>query len=147
MRMQRRINRPQPLGRPQDYRTYAMRAPLGTHFRPSTCDEYGCPAYTNGWSIRLEGLTAQLAYVARHSGRRYREMEVAPGETYLVYEPGQTCFDRHVLPLDRPQWYFTGRGDYRIFNVRNARQFERPEDFIEDMQSHLDSLRRIQERG
>lgn len=131
---------------PKLYKTYVVRSPLGTHFRVASCEEYNCPAHSGGWTIRLEGLNPKLAYVARNSGRRYKEMEVAPGESYLVYEPGQQCFETHRLPLDRPQWFFAGRGTRDTFRPSKVHQLS-AEDFVDDWMTNAEANKLILERG
>lgn len=97
------------------YKTYQLTAPLRTHWRAATCQEVDCPNYLNGWRIRVEHLDAQLLHTARNSGRRYREMPVQEGETYLVYEAGQPCFQasQHRVPNGRPELYLVRDGDHR----------------------------------
>ena len=49
------------------------------------------------------GLTPEMAQTARTTGRRYREMHVQEGETWLVFEAGQPCFraSTHRKSLER----------------------------------------------
>ncbi len=97
------------------YKSYSISAPLATHWRPATCAEVACPDYLHGWRIRKEHLDAQLLHAATRSGRRYREVSFAAGETWLVYEAGQVCFkaSQHRLPLERPELYLVRDGDWR----------------------------------
>lgn len=124
------------------YKTYAVRSPLKTHYRSATCQEIECEAYLNGWQLRVEELSPALLYTAQHSGRRFKEVRVSSNETYLVFEAGQPCFasNTHRKSLERPEFYFVGRGDHRSFSTRRASQFNRPEDWLDDFSSHLDRI-------
>jgi hypothetical protein len=122
---------------------YSIKAPLTTHFRPATCEEIDCPDYQYGWRIRKESLTPELLHTAQNSGRRYREMHVAQGETYLVYEAGQHCFhsNRHRTRVERPE----------LFVVRDGREsrrvHQRPEDWMEDLHEHTDHIADLLKEG
>lgn len=133
----------------QLYKTYAVRSPISTHFRAATCAEVDCEAYVNGWQLRVEGLTPDLLYTAKHSGRKFKEVEVAKGETYLIFEAGQFCFaaSTHRKSLDRPEFYYTGRGDFRSFSIRKADQFAKPEEWVDSFQHHLDKINTEIQRG
>lgn len=145
---QRPVNRAQPLMPTHAYKTFAVRSPLSTHHRKATCAEVSCPDYTNGWYLLLDGLPEELLYVATHSGKRYQRGEFN-GQPALIFEAGQACFreSMHTKPLDRPEFYFVGRGDWRSFSHRKAQQFERPEHFVETFATHLENIKREIERG
>lgn len=99
-------------------------------------------AYQEGWTYKKADLDERLLYVVTHARKRYRETEFQ-NETYLVFEPGQSCFQAstHVVPLDRPEFYFAGRGDYRSFSTKKAAKFDRPEHWTESFSEHLDHIR------
>lgn len=109
------LSRPQPLMAPQAYKTFAVVSPVPTHFRPGTCAETDCPHYLNGWGVRVENCTPDLLDAARSSGRRYREVHVAQGENWLVFEPGQKCFraSTHYVRMERPPLFLVRNGDHR----------------------------------
>ncbi|MGW2720854.1 hypothetical protein [Streptomyces sp. NPDC001492] len=144
------LSRPQPLMGAAAYKTYEMRAPLSTHFRPATCAEVDCPHYLNGWRVHLEALTEDLADAARKSGRRYREEKVAEGQTYLVFEAGQNCFrvSQHRARVDRPPLYVVRDGDFRG-NPRGtkARLHQRAQDWVEDFATHQQAIADQIEKG
>ncbi len=129
------------------YRNYAIRAPRKTHMRPATCQEVDCPAYANGWEIQKELLTPELLYAATNSGRRFREERVAEGRTLLKFYAGQPCFASHEVSLERPAFFYAGPGRNETFSIHRATQFQRPEDWQDDMQTNLDVVRKIRERG
>ena len=140
---QRPINRIAPKMPAAAYKTYSIAAPLSTHYRPATCSEVDCPRYLNGWRVRVEGLPPELLHAAKTSGRRYRELHVVEGETWLVFEAGQACFlaGEHRKRLDRPELYVVRDGDWRG-NPRGtqARRHARPEHWVEDFAEHQDRL-------
>lgn len=150
------------------YKTFRVASPLATHFRPATCEEYKCEAFHNGWTYRKADLEREnLLYAVTHAGKRYREMVLPsdvirdpdtgqfikdadrPDELCLVFEPGQKCFQErmHRVPLDRPEFYFAGRGDYRSFSHRKAQAFTRPVDWVDSFANHLDMIKTEIERG
>lgn len=97
------------------YKTYNIAAPLQTHFTAATCEQVGCPQYLGGWAIRVEHLSPQDLYLVKTAGRKFVEQQVGPGETYLIFEPGQPCFraGTHMRRLDREEIYGIRAGDWR----------------------------------
>lgn len=143
----RPAHRPTPKMKSQNYKTFALRQPEHTHTRVAQCSEVDCMAYRNGWSFRIEHMDAEMRHVATHSGRHFREVSIADGETYMLFSPGQQCFEVHRVPLHREPFYFVGRGDFRTFTVRNARRHASGDDFVDDFASHQDALATMVERG
>ena len=147
--MQRPVNRIEPQMPASAYKTYALAAPLATHWRKATCVEVDCPDYLNGWRVRVEGLDEQMLHDARNYGRN-RELPVAEGETWLMYEAGQPCFRaaQHHKRIDRPELYIVRDGDWRG-NPRGtqARQHVRPEDWVDDFANHQGRLADAHRQG
>lgn len=147
--MQRPVNRIEPQMPASAYKTYALAAPLATHWRKATCVEVDCPDYLNGWRVRVEGLDDQLLHDARRYGR-HRELPVAEGETWLVYEAGQPCFRaaQHRKRIERPELYIVRDGDWRG-NPRGtqSRRHARPEDWVDDFANHQGRLADAHGRG
>jgi len=144
------LSRIQPLMGPEAYKTYEMRSPLATHFRPGTCAEAQCAHYLNGWQVHVEKLTAELLHAAKTSGRKYTEQQLAPGQTYLVFEAGQPCFRHreHRIRVDRPPLYVVRDGDYRGNPRRTkARLHQRPENWVEDFATHQQAIADEIEKG
>lgn len=137
------MGRPDPRMGAESYKTFTIAAPLSTHFRPATCAEVACPDYLHGWRTRIEGLPAELLHAARTSGRRYTELPVAAGETWLVFEAGQACFraSQHRARLDKPELFLVRDGDWRG-NPRGtkARLHQRPADWRDDFAEHQQGL-------
>ncbi|TGZ14750.1 hypothetical protein DV517_62330 [Streptomyces sp. S816] len=128
---------------PEAYKTYAIVSPISTHMRRATCEEVGCEHHLNGWRVRVEALTPDLVRAARDSGRKYTEQSIAEGETWLVFEAGQTCFKAHEhrAPIGRPPLYLVRDGDYRGNPRRTkARLHQRPGDWVEDFAEHQQAL-------
>jgi hypothetical protein len=140
------------MGRPQDYKTYAIRSPLGTHSRRATCAEVNCEAFQNGWTIPKANLSDRDIHLIRQSGRQYQEVygnDYGVGEgRFFVFAPGQPCFrfQSHRVSLDRDPFFFVGRG-YLGLNTHTARQHRKADDWRDDMAQHLDGIRTIRERG
>jgi len=127
----------------QMYTSYQIVAPISTHFRPATCEEVGCSHYRDGWQIRVEGLSPQMLHTATQSGRRFRRVPVAEGETWLLFEAGQPCFkaSTHKTRLDRQEFYYRRPGDWRG-NPTGERPYlhQRPENWVEDFAEHQDKI-------
>lgn len=149
MTFQQKAFRPQPKMPTGSYKTFRIASPLATHFRPATCEEFNCKAFNEGWTYSKADLEREnLLYVVTHAGKRYREMALADG-IYLVFEPGQKCFQErtHRVPLNRPEFYFAGRGDFRSFSHRKAQVFTRPEDWVDSFSHQLDWINSEIEKG
>lgn len=144
-----RMNRIQPQGRVQDYRTFQITSPLSTHWRKATCAEVDCPHYLNGWRVRVEGLPADMLHAAKTSGRKFTELTVVEGENWLVFEAGQNCFRAadHRKLLDRQEIFITRDGDWRGNPTGMVRKHTKPEFWIEDMQENNQAVRDFQQKG
>lgn len=144
-----RMNRIPPQGKVQDYKTYQIAAPLKTHWRPATCAEVNCPQHEKGWQVRVENLTPEMLHAARTSGRKYIELHVAEGETWLVFEAGQACFRAamHRTKLDRQEIYIARDGDWRGNPTGRVLKHTRPDHWCEDMNENNQRIIQIQQRG
>ena len=144
-----KLNRVVPALGPQSYKTFQIAAPLSTHWRPATCEEAGCPQYAQGWQVRVEGLSEEDLYLATHCGRSWQRVCVAPGETYLVFEPGQPCFrsGSHRVRVEREERFIVTGGDWRGNPRQERREHLNAADWQEDMAGHLDQLNTAYERG
>ena len=144
------MNRINPQRGPDAYKTYSIVAPASTHFRKATCAETDCPDYLHGWRVRVEGLEPEMVHAAKNAGRKYREMQVAEGETWLVFEAGQPCFraGEHRLRLDKPELFLVRDGDWRG-NPRGTktRMHQRPDLWVEDFGEHQQNIADQIERG
>lgn len=133
------------------YKTYEVAAPLDTHFRRADCAEFECDAYREGWTYKKADLIAADLYdLVTHAGKRYKEMSLDDSsDIYVVFEPGQMCFQAasHRIPLQRPELFFSGRGDFRTFSQRRANQFDNAEQWAESFAEHQDIINRVVEEG
>lgn len=112
----RTLNRIQPKLPVTAMRTFAIVAPVQTHFRPATCEEIGCLAFHHGWSLDTAGLPAELVHDAKHSGRKYTiSRDEDHGTEVLHFEPGQPCFKAaaHRMRVERPEIFLSRNGDWR----------------------------------
>ena len=125
-------------------KTYAVAAPLATHWRAATCVEVDCPNHLHGWVTRVDERTelgvSQAIYVRSQAGRRYREERDEGGLTVFTFEAGQTCFGQHRTPIGRPELFIVRDGDHRGNPTGNRRVHQRPEDWVEDFALHQSRL-------
>lgn len=136
-----------PAGPVQAYKTYEVRAPRATHWRPATCAEVDCPNYLHGWRTILPA-GSDLVDLVRHSGRSYVETRAADGLVTFTFEAGQQCFaaSTHQVPLDRPGLHLVRGGDWRA-DLGTIRQHVRPEDWVDDFATHQQQIADAVEKG
>jgi hypothetical protein len=144
-----RMNRIQPQGRVQDYKTYQIMSPLNTHWRAATCAEVGCPEYQKGWRLRVEGLPPEMLHAAKTCGRKFTELDVSENEHWLIFEAGQPCFraGQHRALLDKQEIYVVRDGDFRGNPTGSVRRHTRPEFWQEDFAEHQEKLARQHQQG
>jgi hypothetical protein len=140
-----------PQGPPEAYKTYGIRAPKETHFRPATCGEVDCSAYLYGWKTTIDEGTVlgrmQAHYIRKESGRRYEE-EWNNGLTTFYFEAGQHCFAQHQTALEREPIFLVKDGDWRGNPRRtNPRIHTKPEHWVEDFAEHQQALKERIEHG
>ncbi len=133
-------------------KTYQIAAPLATHWRKATCEEYGCEQYQHGWQTTVDESTElgqRQAYYIRHDRSRKRaEQRAEGGLTVFVFGPGQTCFRPHQILTGRPERFLVTGGDFRGNPLgTRPREHVRPDDWVEDMSETLDDIRTRAERG
>lgn len=149
---QRPVNRIEPKLSAAAYKTYELAAPVATHWRKASCAEVDCPRYLNGWRVHVEQIGPELTHAAKTSGRRFQEMRVAEGQTYLVFEAGQSCFQagehRRLIDPEQPPLYIVRDGDWRGNPRRtDARRHARPEHWVEDFAEHQGRLADAHRQG
>jgi hypothetical protein len=147
----RDLNRIGPALPPEHMTTYALKAPLATHFRPATCAQVDCSNWRHGWRTLIDELTElgqrQAHYIRKQAGRAFTEYPDG-GITVFEFEPGQECFAQHQRPLEREPLYLVRGGDWRGDpRGTGARVHASGEDWVEDMQTSLDKTRTRAERG
>ncbi len=128
---------------PGSYKTYKIASPLSTHYRAATCAEINCLAYKEGWTYNKASLIAEDLYdIVTKAGKRYREMALDDSnEMYVVFEPGQVCFQAasHRISLERPEIYYAGRGHHTVFSTGRAAILE-TDQWLESFINHQDML-------
>ncbi len=133
------------------YKTYSILAPLQTHFRPATCNEVSCRPHERGWMSPIDEKTADgqkhAFYIRKVAKRRYTERRDAGGLTVFEFPPGQQCFGKHVVPLERPELFVVRGGDWRGNPRGTEQKHSRPQDWVDDFQEHHDVIKTALERG
>jgi hypothetical protein len=153
------------------YKTYAVAAPLATHFRAAGCAEANCKAHKAGWltavDLRTDIGAGQAHYIRVESGRRFVEhpgRNIAtvtdpdgssriewrdePGMAVFEFEAGQRCFGSHQVPLDRPEIYTVRGGDWRGDPTgRGAYRHVSADDWLDDFGTHQQNVAGTIERG
>jgi hypothetical protein len=133
--------------------TYAISAPLATHWRPATCEEADCGAYLHGWQSFIDESTElgqrQAHYIRRESRRRFTEERNEAGITEFTFEAGQRCFksDQHRVRNYRDERYLVRGGDFRGNPTGMRRVHKNAAEWQEDFQGHQDRLATALERG
>lgn len=124
-------------------KTYAIHAPISTHYRPATCQEVNCEAYARGWTTLLDVTTdigvRQAKYITGASGRTHTVLN--KGTTLeFTFPAGQQCFAQHQVPLEREPFYVVRDGDFRG-NPRGTapRKLSAP-DWTDDFANHQDTI-------
>lgn len=149
-----RVNRLLPAAGPQHYKTYSMRMPLGSHWRPATCEEAGCEAYRCGWASMFDVSTElgqrQYEFCSADRERSFHIQRPAASLVTFVYAPGNRCFRSgdHRVPLERPAVFAVAEGDWRG-NPRGipVRVHKRAADWVEDFAEHQDRVATAIQRG
>lgn len=137
-----------PILDPRGYKTYSIHAPIRTHFRKATCAEVDCPDYLNGWRVRLEILNPEQRVWVRQTGRRFTELPVRAGETWLVFEAGQPCFraTEHRARVEREELYVIRDGDMRG-NPTGRVDRVSGQQWNDDFGEHQQRLADLQQKG
>lgn len=132
-------------------KTYQVLAPEATHWRTASCKEVDCENYVNGWRVRVEGLSPQQLHAVKASGRKFTELSIAEGATYLVFEAGQSCFKAHEhrVPVGKPSLYVVRDGDPWRGNPRGTEpvRHTKPELWVEDFAENQQRLRDRWQKG
>lgn len=146
------LNRFEPSLPAHAYRTFAIAAPIPTHFRAGTCAEADCAAYESGWRSLIDESAElgqkQAHYIRNQAGRAFTETRDEAGVTVFEFPAGQTCFREHQVPLERDARYLVRGGDWRGDpRGEGTREHLRPDLWVEEFAENLDSLATARERG
>jgi hypothetical protein len=141
----------QPAGPPTAYKTYAIHAPLATHWNTVTCADVDCPHYLTGWDSVIDERTdlggRQAHYIRRESGRKFTEERQPDGLTRFRFEAGQRCFQQHKARNMRDERYVERDGDHRGNPTGRRYVHKRPGEWVESFQANQERVKAIQERG
>lgn len=141
----------QPAGPPSAYRTYALKAPRATHFRQATCEEFNCQANAYGWSTTID-LSTELGqeqgrYIKFKSGRHFTVEELPGSLVRLTFPPGQQCFERHEVPLERDPILLVKDGDWRGNPTGYKFTHTNVDDWVDDFANNQIAVVERNERG
>lgn len=143
----------QPLFGINYFKTYFVNAPLQTHFREGTCEEYGCERFFSGFKVILNESDANHAasahYIRHDKTRKYTEHKGEDGLTTFTFPPGTECFRKspHMIRIERPEVFGSFNGDFRGTTGGGRHVHKRPEDWVEDFALHQDKVKTRIERG
>ena len=115
---------------------FGINWPLGTHWRPATCDEVECKHWREGWSSEVPTGSIQENYIFGLSDRDYRIVEATKeGHTRFIFPPGQKCFDasKHFTKLDRQPLFIKDQG--------GNRKSQEPNQWVDEFQADLEKIR------
>jgi hypothetical protein len=139
-----------PQAGPEHFKTYAIVAPLATHWRTATCREVECAGWKNGFRSAIDVSTdlgaRQASYIENQSGRRFTRTHDGTVVTY-DFPAGQACFRAHKVPLERTPIYVVRDGDYRG-NPRGTEPARRTADeWVDDFANHQQRIADAYEKG
>lgn len=106
---------------------FSILQPPATHFRAASCNEVECDGYVNGFVTVLDPNLAEhvgLMALLLKSGRHFTQMrsedaaqqlgKALPGGLQaFVFQPGQHCFEKHLLPVGRDPLFIYDRNGVR----------------------------------
>ncbi len=146
------VFRPDPFMDPQAYKTYSVKTPPRTHFRPASCEEYRCSEFVNGFMTTLDLATdigREFAdFIRKDRMRSHEEIRTSMYEVRFVFPPGTQCWlwNKHKVPIDRPPILVVRRGDWRG-SLGLIRRHTRIEYWVEDFADHQGKLAETFKRG
>jgi hypothetical protein len=146
----RDINRINPAAGPEHFKTYAIVAPVATHYRRASCQEVECGAWAGGFRSTVDVATelgiAQARYIEGHSCRRYSRTQAGTVVTY-EFPAGQRCFRQHQLPLEREPLFIVRGGDHRGDPRREGSVSRTADEWVDDFATHQQRIAAAIERG
>jgi hypothetical protein len=137
-------------------KTYGLSAPQETHYRRASCAEVDCPNYANGWRSGFDVTDpekAHAAYLIRmHSGRLFTVQELtgpsgSVEQVIFTFGPGQECFLRHSVPLEREPVLYVRDGDWRGNPTGRAMVHADAADWVDDFGEHQERIAARVEQG
>lgn len=153
------LNRLPPNMGPESYKSYTIRAPISTHWRRATCDDYECDFFLHGGVTTVDVSTElgkkQYHFLSHDKTRRWHTQRAGETLYRFVYGPGNNCFSntdedprRHIVPIGRPPLVLVSGGDWRGNPLGTPTVRHRSvEDWVDDFANHQDRLKTAIERG
>lgn len=157
----RELNRVPVSGNPGDYKSYSLKLPKATHYRPGVCgevnvqcvqtdalgnficSEWHCSRHAHGWKTMVDVSTQlgqrQEKYIETQAGRSYTRAQAGTLITY-VFAAGQQCFSQHQVALEREPIFIVRDGDYRGNPSGRKMQHANGQDWIDDFGEHQEKL-------
>lgn len=136
------LNRWQPAGPVQAYKTYGLAMPVETHRRRASCAEVNCPHYLHGWATTVAAGSDDEALI-RRAGRHFTIPErLEGGFVRFTFPPGQPCFRAasHTISLEREPFYGVRDGDWRGNPTGRRRRHANGADWTDDFMTHVDRV-------
>lgn len=138
----------------QAMETFAIASPVDTHFKVVRCDgpelKEGCVRNKVGWRTVLDVSTVegarQAKWIINFSGRSFTRQDQGSVLTF-TFAAGQQCFQKHRVPLGRPELYIVRDGDWRGNPTGHVYRHTRPEHWVEHSAESFDRLDRTKKRG
>lgn len=141
---------------PRFYRTFKVFAPLRTHWKKVSCEEYDCPEYRFGWVTTIDTSTElgqkRYHFITHDKERRYSHQQVTPTLHVFTYGPGQRPFydearHTHFAPIGRDPYYLVHDGDWRGNPTGNRVVHRSHEDWVDQFANNQSVLLDMQNRG
>lgn len=147
------LNRPEPVMPAAFYKSYKISAPLHSHWRPASCEEFRCDDFLHGFALHMDVSTElgrkQFAFVRQDKSRKCTLQNTGLNRWTATYGPGTKPFagpkHDHRLPIGRPPRLLVVGGDWRG-NPRGTPTVvhKRMEDWVDDFATHQDKLAKAQ---
>ena len=119
-----------------------MARPRETHFDTIPCLQANCTHYAEGWKTKVSTGSAQDNYIRRESGRSFKVLSVAGGETTFKFAAEQRCFRQHWEPRDLMEHY-----GHRNRPGAPVTIHENPEDWLEHSSQEAYKLQKLMGSG
>lgn len=132
------------------YKSYSMRFPLATHYRPASCAEVECQHHLLGWQTIVPEGSDNAALVRSLKGRySFTEQAQPGGLVEFTFPAGQACFraSTHRVALERTPVCLVTGGDWRGNPMGTPARTLRVDDWVDDFATHQDRLAREIEKG
>jgi hypothetical protein len=154
--VRRKLSRILPQADPRHYRTFKVIAPLASHWKRATCEEYMCQDYTHGWATTVDTSTElgqkQFYFITHDKERKYSYQKLSATLHVFVYDSGQRPFfdegkHTHFMPVGREPYYLVHDGDWRGNPTGNKLVHRNHQDWVDQFGENQNRLIDLQKRG